>query len=516
MWFPLPIICLILAILLILIISRLKSRSNLSWFIAICGGVISFLGVLLWQLDIPASVALPPWQPIKLFLFSPGWLVDGNSWSFALSITALACAGILCSSDRDDKNPFVWSGILFLALLAVLAVSAANPLTLILVWTAIDFFESLIRLALIESQEKVGSVILSFSLRILGTSLFVWSAVVGAKGYLPMSWNNISAGTSIFIFLASLLRLGIFSPPAALRNEILSLRGLATTLHLIPVLTALVPLIRIPLETLPSTWTPYLLGFYALLALVSGWLWLGKPGDVHARHYWVLGIGALASASILYGSTVGTVGWGLVLILNGGLVFLFLSPHRRIPWFRLLGLWGLLALPFSPSAGVWIAEGNNFPLSLILLLPAQALMAVGYGRHVLKPSQRDFVSRQKWGQTLYMLGLLLLLATLTLLGLWGWQGASMFGPWWISLAVVLLGLIGYLLSSRRIIRLNSTLVGWGKIFQVKILERVFNYIWSLLLGFVRMITSTLEGEGGLFWSILLLVLLLTLLAGGGG
>lgn len=513
MLYAFPILFLFIAVIILLGINRFKPRFRYQWLILLTGGVVTFLGVLLWQVDYPLSLLLPPWQPIKVFHYSPAWLVDSLSWPYALSLAALAGAVILTANIRREQGSSSWSGILFLTLLGILAVTAADPLTLILMLTAIDLAELMFRILSAEGPDQTRAVILSFSIRVVGTGLLLWACVNDSSGIPALAWENSSTASGLFLFLASGLRLGILPLSLVLPNENTIGRGLGTIMRLVTASTGLSILAHIPGGALQASWAPYLLGCNAILAFFAGWRWFREPGDNQGRPYWILGLAALTSASTLYASPGGAVGWGVILILGGGLIFLFSSHHRKLMWLPLLGLWGMIAPPYSPTAGVWSGGSGISFFSLIILLPAQALLAAGFFRRIVQPGEISFESRENWVRILYAAGMLLLLGSILLLGVWGWDGAARIGLWWASVSVVFLTALVFFLSSRR---LDAPKIIQAKVFRINILEEVFRSILRLLESIVRIITSTLEGEGGIFWSILLLVLILSLLSLGGG
>jgi hypothetical protein len=182
----------------------------------------------------------------------------------------------------------------------------------------------------------------------------------------------------------------------------------------------------------------------------------------------------------------------------------------------LLGLWGISAFPFSPSAGAWSPGNGASWLFLLLLLPGQALLMAGFFRHVLHPGETSFESQERWARILYPAGLFLLAACSILLGLWGWDGAQVFDLWWAGIPVFLLAMGIVILALRVFPHASGAISRWGELFRLEPFYKFTDFLMHSLEAFVRIITSTLEGEGGIFWSILLLVLILSLLSAGGG
>ncbi len=113
----------------------MRPNFKYSWMVAAGGATLALIGIFLWQIRLPQSISLAPWQPMTLFFFSPTWLADGISWPYALSLAALATAVIWTSVVRAENDPTAWAATLLLTALGILAVAAENPLTLVLVWS---------------------------------------------------------------------------------------------------------------------------------------------------------------------------------------------------------------------------------------------------------------------------------------------------------------------------------------------------------------------------------------------
>jgi len=203
-----------------------------------------------------------------------------------------------------------------------------------------------------------------------------------------------------------------------------------------------------------------------------------------------------------------------MLILGGGLIFLFSARHRRILWLPLLGLWGLSALPFSPSASAWQTGNQNSWLFAIPFLPAQALLMAGLLRHALHPGETSYESHEKWTKALYPAGLFLLASLAILLGLWGWDGARTIGQLWAAIIANGLAAGFSALAPFVLVRLvpSSSSTQWTRMFQLERLYDTLTAGYDFLRKIADIITSALEGEGGLIWSLLVLALILSVLA----
>jgi hypothetical protein len=511
-----PILALFLAALILLLLRLLRPSFRFPWIIALSGTLLAFMGVLFWQARYPASTSLLAWQPFTVFSYTPTWIVDGVAWPYALALTTLAFAIVLTSVVRNENSPMPWAGTLLLTALGLLAVSAGDPLTLILTWTAIDLAELITMLRSTEGEEQSRSVVVAFTIRLVGTGLLIWARALSSAEHTPLSFDRITSNAWIFLLLAAGLRLGVLPLHLPYRKENVVRRGFGTSLRLVSAAASLSVLARIPVGALESAWTPYLLALTALPAVYAGWMWLRASDEIIGRPFWVLGMASLAVASTLRASPLGSIGWGVSLVLSGGMIFLYSSRQRSIIWLPLLGLWGLLALPFTPSASAWVNGGKTTWLLILPFLVAQALLISGLVRHTLHPGETSFESQERWAGVLYPAGLFLLAGCSILLGVWGWQGARVLGNWWTGILVTLLAAGIFALSMKFLSRTPEAVSQWSRALRLQGVYAFLNSILRFIEAVARLVTSTLEGEGGIFWSILLLVLILSLITAGGG
>jgi hypothetical protein len=484
------------------------------WMLAIGGATLALIGVFIWHLHLPQTISLSPWQPATLFSFSPTWVADEKSWPYALSLAALASAVIWTSIVRAENDPAAWAGTLLLTALGILAVAAENPLTLILAWSAIDLTELVAMLRSTEGEERSRGVVIAFAARMAGTGLVIWGNLVSLAGGNPMNFIAISQSAVIYLLIAVGLRLGVFPLHLPYRKENALRRGFGTSLRLVSAAGSLSLLARIPASALKSSLLPFLIILAAIAALYAGWMWLRASDEILGRPFWVLGMASLAIAASLNGNPTGSIGWGVMLVLGGGLLFLFSARQRSILWLPLLSLWGLSSLPFSATASVWETGNHVSWLYVVPFLPSQALLVTGVIRHALHPGETSFESQERWSKFLYPTGLLLLAAIMFLLGVWGWNGAQNIGQAWAAIITMVLIACFTTLALTVLIRLTppSTAGQWTRIFRLEWLYNTLATIYELFCKLAEIITSSLEGEGGLLWSLLLLALIFSILS----
>jgi hypothetical protein len=248
-------------------------------------------------------------------------------------------------------------------------------------------------------------------------------------------------------------------------------------------------------------------------AIYAGWMWLRSSDELNGRPYWVLGISSLAILSALSGNPIGAVVWGCALILVGGAMFLTSVQNNWLNRILLIGTFSLSTLPFSLTASAW--SGNlGFFIPFVIL--AQALMMAGFIRHTLHPSGNDsFNEEASWMRVTYTIGIVLLILIQLLLGFSGWDSSLRIGAWLQAIIASVLTLV-LVWASRRFRIFKPVRAHWVSSSESR-LGNFYQGLWSIyyFLGRVsRIITQTLEGEGGIMWTLLFLVLFVSLLVQG--
>lgn len=486
------------------------------WLIAAGGALAGWVSVLTWQFRLPLVFQLPAWEPASLFLEPLSFTADALTWPFAISIATLILAVILTAAARENfPAPIPWAAILILGGLGLLAVLADNPLSLLMVWSAIDLVELVTQLRSVEGPQPSEKVVTAFAARVAGIGVLLWANMVSMSTGTPMNFQDAPSQAGLYLLLAAGLRLGVLPLHLPYASESAIRRGFGSSLRLVSAASSLILLARIPTPSVISVFTPFLLSFAALAAIYGGWMWLRASDEMTARPFWLIGLASLAMASALRGNPVGAAAWGCALILSGGALFLSSVQQiwlRRILW---VGIWGVTALPFSITATGWASTVSSFwPIWPFLLL-AQALLLAGYLRHATRATSRtNFETLDRAAQYVYPLGIGILLIILFVLGLWGWDGALKVGSWPPALIGTLLGGIVIWLAPR-LRMLTPVRAHWVGSTATSWIDWLFRALWGLyhLIGrFSNAFSVLMEGDGGFMWTLLFLVLLISFLA----
>ena len=154
MFILITILILLLTALTLLVLRFFAPEFRYSWVIATVGALVGWISVFAWQTQMPITLQFSIWQPSALFVQSPSLIADGISWAFAVSLAALCLAIIITSVVRANfPSPLTWVGSLVLTSFGILAVVADNPLTLVLIWAAIDLVELVTQMRFVENPK---------------------------------------------------------------------------------------------------------------------------------------------------------------------------------------------------------------------------------------------------------------------------------------------------------------------------------------------------------------------------
>ena len=490
-----------------------------SWLVATGGGILAFASVFMWLANPSTQLQFSIWQPASLFKESPTFIADSVAWAFTLSIVALSLAIIITSVSRSNfPSPLAWSGILILASLGILAVTADNPLTLVLIWAALDLVELIIQLRFAEDPNLSERIVTAFATRVMGVLVLLWANMVSAAEGVNFDFHSASPQAGAYLLVAAGLRVGVLPLHLPFAGDSAFRRGFGTALRMISAASSLILLARIPSGSIAPQFTPYLFAFAALAAVYGGWMWLRAPDELTGRPFWLIGMGSLAVAATLRENPLGAAAWSCALILCGGVLFLSSEPNRWL----VRGLWvaafGASALPFSLAASGWNSGGGSFFLAQIPFIAAHAMLLAGFIRHILRPPalRLHYEDQPIWAKNIYPIGIVLLFLTILLLGFFGWDGALQFGNLFASLIASLLT-FGLVWLTPRLRLLNPVRAHWVRPTNPTWLDWAYQGLWNLYRQLGRLsavFAKLLEGESGIMWTLLFLALFISFFARG--
>ena len=424
-----------------------------------------------------------------------------------------------------------WAANLALTSLGLVAVLAGNMLTLLLAWVALDIIEGLILFGQGASSEERGQVVRVFSTRLGGVVTLMLAGIICWSQGEQFNFDMSSDLATLFLFAAAGLRLGILPIFTPLFRELSMRVGLGTILRLIPVASSLMLLVRCANTGAQGISGLVLLGFAALAGLVGGIGWLRAQDELAGRPYWILATTSLVMAAAILRQPTTSLAWSLVVLLPGSLLFLSSLKNRLLFVIWLLGIMGLIGLPFTPA---WIGT-NLFQMSyaaegfaaqsIVVLLGliffiVHVFLVAGYVVLILRGISHAMTEQQpkvdRWVWLLYLPGLLSLPILHGVLS-WAIQPGQANIPlvMWVEGASAsgIAAAIWYYISRptqrKRIFFTNQPWFSSGRIYQP--ISQLFDVLAYLIAQIIKVTSNLLEGEAGILWAIVLLVLSLAFL-----
>ena len=484
-------------------------KFRFSWLIALGGAALAFVSVILWQIKLPLSISIPFSPESRVLSNTLSWFADDRSWLYAISLVTLSLAAITTAIVRKNTDPMNWVGILVLVSFGLLSISADNPFTLAVAWIVIDIIEVILLLGMINSED-IERIIVTFTIRLIGIFLLLWASVLSHSSGLPLTFQEIPPNISLILILAIGIRIGFFNIhlPTRVPDQ---KRGVITTLLLVSTASSLFVLSRFQANTFPQVYVPYLTIITGIISVYGGLRWLFARDELNGRPNWILCLGFLSITAAITGNNLGSIALGSSLILIGGLIFLYSARGVHYTWIHILGIWVLSAFPFSLTSGTWLHFTLGMTIFLIPQLLGQSLLLAGFYRHTFDRSKDVFLgSEPRWLQLIYPIGLTILPVTGLIIGLWGWDGARRIGNWQISIVVMVLSILFYLVKEK--IHFSKRISSKSKIvINLSIPSKFFWWTYYSIRQVINLITFTLEGDGGILWSIVLLVLFISLI-----
>ena len=526
-----PVIFLILSSGAILLLQQFRKGYGYSWMLAIAVSFITWVLFLLMHWFPPAPLEPILWNSISSLELFVLFKLDLISWPYAFSLSALLVATIFTSSVRQEERTgfWPWSGSLAITAAGILAVLAGNPLTLVLAWTAIDLLEMGMSVINYSSQEILQRNLLNFAVRIFGSIFLLFAILQGQAQGISVSWENIPVQSGGFILLAIVLRLGVFPFHLQKSDEYSLRRGVGTLLKLISPASSLVLLARLPFQSIPEGWIPVLIPLTSLALIYSVSMWMITPDEITGRPFWIISMAGIAISALLRGYPASSIPWGIALLLVGGSLMLFTSKNKRILFIPLLGCLGLSGISFTPAASGW--AGLVYPdfdfFSLILIL-AHLFLLIGVLRFIIKKDE-TFEGFERWVKVVYPAGLLILIISNWITGIFGWPGSFSIGIWWVGWISVFI-IVLYFLFGIRILKdenRKAVILNWqnvifanlGKpllsILELTWLNKLLSFLFKTLGGLLQAISSIFEGNGGVLWALLFLALMVSIISSGG-
>lgn len=502
-------------ILLVLYLARIKPA--IFWWLTLLGKLAVWGLVLALYFSLPISSVLSTWAPATNIPAEIALLVDPLSWSLAFALASLNLASFLTDSLRPTETDHAsWISSLILTSLGIFTIFSHNPLTLVLGWYAIDFFELIALTRQEHTSPESKTLVLMFTARISGSLLVVAEMLLVASSGKAPDLVTLSPAASLLLILGACLRLGALPFYFPLDKQFHPRHGLGLMLRMVAATSSLVLVARCAASGVPQAWISPIVILSSLAGLYAGIMWFRAEVEIAGRRYWFIGMSCLVVAAAVLGQEKASATWILALMLPGGMLFLASIRSRLRPLLAAFGLLFLSALPFTPAWNGLLLYAAPFRWVILLVLLNQAVLLAGYARHILNPLPSE-IQIERWSWSLYLLGLSLLAGVhmaIAILNDGLFHGPSLLQNW--PLPALALLFLAFLAQRRMRLRVPAWIFPvFRSIFSFHWIENLISFLYLVLQRAVLALTQIFEGEGSLLWSTLALLLILTVLAEAG-
>ncbi|MFN3741918.1 MAG: hypothetical protein ACK4VW_04515 [Anaerolineales bacterium] len=499
----LPPALLFLSVLVILVQSQFPRAARYAWLVGIGGALMAWGSLFGVSFSLPLSLDVPFWGTFSEALSFYG---DQVRWVYALTLMSVTVAVLLADLPAEvARRTLIAVGTLVLALLGLLAIFSATPLTLVFIWAASDLSEWAVLVRTTDSIQAIRSLTFGLATRILGMFLLLWASMLSISRGTPLHSGMVSSDIAPYLALVVALRLGVLPLHLPYPRESLLRRGFGTQLRVVSVVSALVLIGYLPSIAAPLLW--WIAVPVWMATLLAAWSWLVAPNVLDGRVFWMIAGGALSILTAIAGDRDGSVAWGVLTLMAGSLLFLLAFDHRLLRLIALVGWWALSALPYSLTA----TAAPAYPMVLRLgIAVVQFLLALGYLIH-WQEKRPGWQEQPIWVRNTHFVGILILSAHLLILGLRRPSSPIEMGLAFSSAVLVWL----IFAFRRRLSFLRSPAAHWirpSSLAWTHVSERLLQGPFHVLERSFQGLERLLEGPSGLLWSLLILIALTNLLA----
>ncbi len=512
---------------LILILSRIKANIGRVWLIATIFSLSNWGIILGLRWLYPLQINFPEWFPIGE-ISQRGIILqlDSFSWPILLALCAVQTAVIITDSSRLDEipSPSIWAGLFLVYGFGILAALTSSIISIFLVWALVDIVEFLILIRTAISDQKVNEIVVSFAVKTLGLFILIFGLLFSYKLGTPLKIGQQVNDLGFIVLIAVGLRLGVipFNLPFVSGSPIR--RGLGNSIRMVSVAASIIILLRLPMGNFAAGTQGILLTLTTIGIFFGSIMWYGSSSELEGRPYWIVSMAGLAIYSSINGNQIATLAWTLALILSGSVLFLYSARGKKLTILPLMALIGITGLPFTPSVIGWegiIISGRIF--GNIVMILSVSFIILGYLRHATNTDSL-LIKKERWIWITYPLGLLILVISQWLIFLVSDLQWYLTGKLFASFVAFLLPILFYFLIRKFFQKsdyaefLKKVLEPIGD-FIIKFLSFrwLYQLLWSILgmvQRIVNIISSILEGQGGIVWVIVFLVMIITLITSG--
>jgi hypothetical protein len=498
-----------------------SQAARTQWALSAAFAAFSWLFSMALLLSLPVMIQFSVWQPEELFKSPLLLSLDQTSWSYLYAMTTVLLAMIFTAAARPTMAPAGVRAFWFLyTALAVLAILAANLLTLTITWALMDLMTLVFSVWAAEDPGDVQQALTRFGVDTAGVLLLIAGASLNhiAGGDTLITTPFLSTSGVLLVIFSALIRIGIMPLHFGISGFEPLRRGLGTLLRLFPPAVSLALLTRMFDIGLPAGTKIWLFAAAIIGVAVGGLRWVLEADAIRSRPFFVMAISSLAVlAGVTQVGAAGARSAGVMLLLMGATLSLteIHSPAHRI-W-PLLAALVLIGLPWTPGGVLATTFGSSAVSAehwLAIGIGVIGMSALGLGgMHVFFEPESEWPTSESLVRVTYGLGLAVPVLVSFGIGIWLQPMPTLWGVILFGGAAVLSTLS--LFGLRRLPA--SQAQRWQSIAGKVDPQPIYRLLWRPLRGFARFartIGAIFEGEGALIW-MFVVVLFLVLALGAG-
>lgn len=241
----------------------------------------------------------------------------------------------------------------------------------------------------------------------------------------------------------------------------------------------------------------------------------------------MLSFSGLILIRFLLGQVEGAIGLSIIMLTAGGFVFLFSYSSKVNIVAAFFLVFGLIGLPFTPTAPIWgnLGKSENW-FSILIMVITLSILFLGFLKHIFRQREQNN-PKESWMQLFYSAGLLLLVLSPWITMIWRFKTIQSLANWSLPIYCLVLIVAMIVIFRKKI---------WDWLVQKPVLQRTmtpFNLVGKVLNAFfqfewffiflrkiidlfsqpLKFFVNLLEGDGGLLWAFVFLALISSILIG---
>ena len=501
----------------------LKARGvRLPYVWLLIAGVVFAIWILLLFIPVENTrpIAIDPWFRISDKSVSLSYSINPDNWELIFLLIGMLLAYLMTSIVRlkSSDNYQLWALVVVLFSAGILSISADTLWSLVIGWTLLDFLIIGSQILTGGSSEKIPAIYKKSTFKLTGSLILIGTVAFFSGEDLDLKIINIPGNAQPIVYIASLLHAGIFPFTHNKNKENPLLDLLDAVSFLISFLASFSLFIRTSASQIEFSLRLFTMFISAAIALLFSNSW-AREKNRKLSFTNLLAAGSLIIFLLLLRQDMIFIKFWLIYF--SGLIWFLICykiSNRLLDVFPTLLIVLTSILPFALlSLGARNISLQGFDFIFIVIFFNQIVMHAGLIRKVYEESG-NFFELDPWFQTIYSMGLFLFIFSIAAvvyrnLG----SFAEEISHWAFGFAAFISSIIISIVLNRLKDVKN---LSHGNAQSRKLLYKIFSFEWfTKVVSFIQTrfsnffigLSGLLEGEGGIFWSLVLIILLISVL-----